>query len=110
MWVCFLCRYFVLLMIKSPYPSKKPAPVRKPLSEVDLLRLTDLVIFGQDRSNLSDAELKTARATKEYQMLQRIGIAMYRAGEQGQRPPPALMVVERAEAREEPETAETTTE
>ena len=33
-------------------------------------------------------------------MMQRVGIAMYRAGEQGLRPRPALMVVERAEPKE----------
>ena len=78
----------------------KPKPFRKPITDVDLLRLTDTAIFGEQLQKLSQAELEAARKTQPYQMMQRVGIAMYRAGEQGLRPRPALMVVERAEPKE----------
>lgn len=85
----------------------KPRPIRKPITDVDLLRFVDAVIFGDKFETLTELEIKTARDTQPYKMLQRIGATMYRAGEQGLRPKPALQVVERnvkAEAAEEPTT------
>lgn len=73
----------------------KSRPIRKPISDVDLLRFVDAVIFGEKAGSLTELEIKTARETQPYKMLQRIGATMYRAGEQGLRPKPAMQVVER---------------
>ncbi len=73
----------------------RPKPIRKPITDVDLMRFVDAVIFGEQAAKLTPHELAEARKTQPYQMLQRIGCGMYRAGEQGLRPKPALMVVER---------------
>ena len=107
-------RLLLFLCITMSNQLPKLRPIRRPITDVDLLRLTDTVIFGEQSQRLSTAELEAARKTRPYQMMQRVGIAMYRAGEQGLRPRPALMVVERAEPKavavpvddEQPEPAE----
>ena len=73
-------------------------PSRKPISDTDLLRLVDAAIFGDRLATLTEHELGEARKSEPYRMMQRVGIAAYRAGEQGLRPRPALMVV-----RDQPE-------
>ena len=73
----------------------KPRPIRKPIPDVDLLRFVDAVIFGDNLTKMTSLELDEARKTQPYQMMQRVGAAMYRAGEQGLRPRPSLEVVER---------------
>lgn len=78
----------------------KPKPFRKPITDVDLLRLVDSVIFGEQAAKLTPHEIEEARKSQPYQMLQRIGSAMYRAGEAGLRPKPRLMVVEKSEPKE----------
>ena len=72
----------------------KRTPHRKPIADTDLLRLVDAVIFGDRLATLTEHELGEARKSEPYRMMQRVGIAMYRAGEQGLRPRPALMVVQ----------------
>lgn len=79
----------------------KSKPFRKPIADVDLLRLVDAIIFGEQRAKLTDHELAEARKTQPYQMMQRVGCAMYRAGEAGLRPKPRLMMVERAQPEAE---------
>ena len=79
----------------------KPRQMRKPITDVDLLRFVDSVIFGDKFETLTDLEIKTARETQPYKMLQRIGATMYRAGEQGLRPRPSLQVVEKQEPKTE---------
>jgi hypothetical protein len=81
--------------------SLKVRPARKPLGDVDLLRFVDAVIFGDKFETLTEPEIKTARETQPYKMLQRIGATMYRAGEQGLRPRPSLQVVQKAEPKTE---------
>ena len=71
----------------------KRTPNRKPIADTDLLRLVDAVIFGERLANLTEHELGEARKSEPYRMMQRVGIAMYRAGEHGLRPRPALVVV-----------------
>lgn len=79
----------------------KPKPFRKPITDVDLLRLVDSVIFGEQFAKLTKHEIEEARKSQPYQMLQRIGSTMYRAGEAGLRPKPTLMVVEKSEPKAE---------
>jgi len=83
----------------------KNPPHRKPLQDTDLLRFVDAVIFGDNIKNLTPLEVADARKSDAYRMMQRVGMAMYRAGEQGMRPRPQLMVVEKAAAKEEQQTA-----
>jgi len=97
LWVSSLCRFFVSTMSNS----LKSRPIRKPISDVDLLRFVDAVIFGEKAGSLTELEIKTARETQPYKMLQRIGATMYRAGEQGLRPRPSLQVVQKAEPKTE---------
>jgi hypothetical protein len=79
----------------------KPKPIRKSIADVDLVRFTDAVILGENLQKLAPGELADVRKSQPYQMLMRVGTTMYRAGEQGLRPRPALMVVEKPEAKEE---------
>ena len=73
----------------------------KPIPDVDLLRFVDAVIFGDKLTKMTPLELAEARKTQPYQMLQRVGAAMYRAGEQGLRPRQSLQVVEKQEPKTE---------
>lgn len=77
----------------APHTRTAQRPTRRPIEDTDLLRLVDAVIFGEQFAKLTDHEISEARKSQPYQMLQRIGQAMYRAGEQGLRPRPRLMVV-----------------
>ena len=70
-----------------------PKPIRKPILDTDLLRLIDTMIFGEQLLKLTQQELADARKTEPYRMLQRVGIAAYRAGEQALRPRPSLMAI-----------------
>lgn len=74
---------------------------RRPIHETELLRLVDSLIFGEQAAKLAPAELETARGSEVYRMMQRVGIACYRAGERGLRPKPLLDVVFRGEKRTE---------
>lgn len=74
--------------------------MRRPIQDTDLLRFVDAVIFGEKMAQLTPLELAEARKSQQYTMLQRLGCAMYRAGEQGLRPRPALQVVDRAAPQE----------
>jgi hypothetical protein len=80
----------------------KERPMRRSISDVDLLRLVDMAIFGEQAAKLTPHELDEARKTEIYKMLQRMGIQMYRSGEKGLRPKPALMAVDSKPDAQEP--------
>lgn len=98
----FLCNHIMSgihrLGQRAPIKSK---PICNPITEPDLLKLVDTMIFLEQLAKLTPQELKEARETKMYQMLARMGREAYRAGEQGLRPKPALMVL-----RDQPEEAD----